>query len=94
MKRTKPTNSAVVEKIPTVGARSIEGLEEAIAWSKGEAITVRVSHVQVPNVDVWKVRRQMGSVRHSSSGYTDKSVLLAVIAKHPESVEDVLKDVR
>lgn len=113
MKLKKPTNRAAVKKSPTVGARIIEGLEEAIAWAKGEDIPVRVSHVQVPDVDVYKVRRQMGlsqtqfalkfgfptaTLRNWEQGRvrpdTPTRVLLAVIAKHPESVEDVLKDVR
>lgn len=112
-KLKKPTNRAAVEKSPTLGARVIEGLEEAIAWSTGEDIPVRVSHVRVPDVDVYKVRRQMGlsqtqfalkfgfpaaTLRNWEQGRvrpdTPTRVLLAVIAKHPESVEDVLKDVR
>lgn len=48
------------KKVPSVGRRIVEGLEEAIAWSKGEDVSVRVSHVQVPDVNVSKVRRQMG----------------------------------
>jgi len=33
----------VVQKAPTVGERIIEGLAEAIAWSKGEDLPVRVT---------------------------------------------------
>jgi putative transcriptional regulator len=101
------------KKAPRVGERIIEGLEEAIAWSKGDDVPVRVTHVQVPDVDICKVRRQMGlsqtqfalkfgfppaTLRNWEQGRvrpdTPTRVLLAVIAKHPESVEDVLKDVR
>ena len=101
------------KQTPTVGQRIIEGLEEAIAWSKGEDVPVRVTKVQVPDVDVSKVRRQMGlsqtqfalkfgfppaTLRNWEQGRvrpdTPTRVLLAVIAKHPESVEDVLKDIR
>jgi len=48
------------KKIHTVGERVIEGFEEAIAWSKGDDVPVRVTHVQVPDVDISKIRRQMG----------------------------------
>ena len=101
------------KKTPTVGQRIVEGLEEALAWSKGDDIPVRVTQVQVPDVDVSRVRRQMGlsqtqfaskfgfppaTLRNWEQGRvrpdTPTRVLLAVIAKHPESVEDVLKDIR
>ncbi|MGI8961447.1 MAG: helix-turn-helix domain-containing protein [Bryobacteraceae bacterium] len=109
----KPTRQTAVKKTPAVGERIIEGLEEAIAWSKGENIPVRVTHVRVPDVDVSKVRRRMGlsqtqfalkfgfppaTLRNWEQGRVrpDAStrVLLAVIEKHPETVEDVLKDLR
>ncbi len=102
-----------MKKIPTVGKRIMEGLEEAIAWSKGNDVPVRVTQVQVPDVDVSKVRRQMGlsqtqfalkfgfppaTLRNWEQGRarpdTPTRVLLAVIAKHPESVEDVLNDLQ
>ena len=60
MKLKKATTRVVAKKNPTVGARIIEGLEEALAWSKGEDIPVRVSQVRVPDFDVSKVRRRMG----------------------------------
>ncbi len=106
-KRTvkKATRAA---KRPTVGARIIEGLEQAIAWTKGENDRVRVTLVDVP--DVRGVRLKMGlsqsqfatkfgfppaTLRNWEQGrsYPDAStrVLLAVIAKHPEAVEDVLR---
>lgn len=112
-KAKKRSDRAAGKKNPTVGQRIIEGLEEAIAWSKGEDVPVRVSHVHIPDVDVSKVRRQMGlsqtqfamkfgfppaTLRNWEQGRvrpdTPTRVLLAVIAKHPESVEDVLKDLR
>ena len=88
----KRAGRSVAKKAPAVGQRIIQGLEEALAWSKGEDLPVRVTRVQVPDVDVSKVRRnwEQGRVRPD----TPTRVLLAVIAKHPESVEDVLKDVR
>jgi putative transcriptional regulator len=94
---------------PTVGERIIEGLQEAVAWSKGQNDQLRVTLAQVPEVDVRKVRRQMGlsqaqfaakfglspaTLRNWEQGRAHPDaptrVLLAVIAKHPEAVEDVL----
>ncbi|HWE51045.1 MAG TPA: type II toxin-antitoxin system MqsA family antitoxin [Bryobacteraceae bacterium] len=108
-----PRRKISAGKSPSVGERIIEGLEEAIARSKGEDVPVRVSHVEVPDVDVSQVRRDMGlsqtqfalkfgfppaTLRNWEQGRvrpdTPTRVLLAVIAKHPESVEDVLKDMR
>lgn len=61
MTKTKDRSGRpLLKKSPTIGARIIEGLEEALAWSKGEEVPVRVTHVQVPDVDVSKVRRRMG----------------------------------
>jgi hypothetical protein len=50
-------------KRPTVGARIIEGLGQAIAWTKGENDRARVTLVDVPAVDVRGVRLKMGSRR-------------------------------
>jgi putative transcriptional regulator len=94
----------------TVGARIIEGLEEAIAWARGEPVPVRVTIVQVPQVDVRQVRRRLGlsqaefagkfgfsaaSVRNWEQGRRRPEgparVLLAVIDRHPEAVEDALR---
>jgi len=114
MKNTKERASrSVAKKTPTVGQRIIQGLEEALAWSKGEELPVRVTQVQVPDVDVSGVRRRMGlsqtqfalkfgfppaTLRNWEQGRARPDaptrVLLAVIAKHPESVEDVLNDLR
>jgi putative transcriptional regulator len=95
---------------PTVGARIIEGLEQAIAWTRGENNDARVTLVQVPEVDVREVRTSMGlsqaqfatkfgfppaTLRNWEQGRSRPDaptrVLLAVIAKHPEAVEDVLR---
>jgi putative transcriptional regulator len=97
------------KKQPTVGERIIEGLEQAVAWSRGEDVPAQVTLVRIPEIDVKEVRRQMGlsqtefatkfgfppaTLRNWEQGRVrpDAStrVLLAVIAKHPESVEDVL----
>ena len=108
-KRTvrKATRAA---KRPTVGARIIAGLEQAIAWTKGENDRARVTLVDVPEVDVRGVRLKMGlsqsqfatkfgfppaTLRNWEQGRSwpdaPTRVLLAVIAKHPEAVEDVLR---
>jgi putative transcriptional regulator len=96
-------------KRPTVGESIIEGLKQAVAWTRGENENVRVTLVRVPEVDVRKVRTGMGlsqaqfatkfgfppaTLRNWEQGRSRPDaptrVLLAVIAKHPEAVEDVL----
>lgn len=93
---------------PTVGKRIIEGLEQAVAWTRGENHRVRVALVQVPETDVRKVRLKMGlsqaqfatkfgfppaTLRNWEQGRSRPDaptrVLLAVIARHPEAVEEV-----
>src|SRR5215471_17967112 len=97
-------------KRQTVGESIIEGLKQAIAWTKGKNQNVRVTLVNVPHVDVRQVRRKMGlsqaqfatkfglppaTLRNWEQGRARPDaptrVLLAVIAKHPEAVEDVLR---
>jgi hypothetical protein len=55
-RKAKPTRAAnmgrVAEKRPTVGARIIEGLEQAITWTRGECDNVRVTRQRVPHEDV------------------------------------------
>ena len=94
----------------TVGESIIEGLKQAVAWTRGENEKVRVTLVRVPEVDVRKVRTGMGlsqaqfatkfgfppaTLRNWEQGRSRPDaptrVLLAVIAKHPEAVEDVLR---
>ena len=96
-------------KRQTVGESIIQGLKEAIAWTRGENDDVRVTLVHVPEVDVREVRTRMGlsqaqfatkfgfppaTLRNWEQGRSRPDaptrVLLAVIAKHPEAVEDVL----
>ena len=103
-------SGTLVRKQPTVGARIIEGLEQAIAWAQGEDANVRVTLVHVPDVDVREVRTKMGlsqaqfatkfgfppaTLRNWEQGRSRPDaptrVLLAVIARHPEAVEDVLR---
>ena len=111
----KPANNKARsgKKQPTVGERIIEGLEQAVAWSRGEDVPVQVSLVRIPDVDVRKLRQQMrlsqtqfatkfgfppATLRNWEQGRVRPDaptrVLLAVIAKHPESVEDVLSNPR
>ena len=109
-KRAANRVGRVTKKRPTVGARVIEGLEQAIAWTRGENDSVRVTLVHVPEVDVREVRAKMrlsqaqfatkfgfppATLRNWEQGRSRPDaptrVLLAVIAKHPEAVEDVLR---
>ena len=94
----------------TAGQDIIASMKEAIAWSRGEDVAVRMTQVHVPFVDVRAVRRKLklnqtqfaarfgfaaASVRNWEQGRTRPDgparVLLAVIAKHPEAVEDALR---
>ncbi|MBV8842722.1 MAG: helix-turn-helix domain-containing protein [Bryobacterales bacterium] len=109
-KRRVKNPARVPKKHRTVGSRIIEGLEEAIAWTRGENNDVRVTLVHVPKVNVREVRTSMGlsqaqfatkfgfppaTLRNWEQGRSRPDaptrVLLAVIAKHPEAVEDVLR---
>lgn len=109
-KRAAKKVGRVAKKRPTVGARIIEGLEQAIRWTRGENDNVRVTLVHVPDVDVREVRTKMGlsqaqfaikfgfppaTLRNWEQGRSRPDaptrVLLAVIANHPEAVEDVLR---
>ncbi len=97
-------------KNQTVDQSIIAGLEQAIAWTRGENDDVRVTLVHVPEVDVREVRTKMrlsqaqfatkfgfppATLRNWEQGRARPDaptrVLLAVIAKHPEAVEDVLR---
>ncbi len=97
-------------KSPTPGERILRGLDQAIAWARGEDVSVRVTTVEVPIIDVRTVRRKLklsqaqfaakfgfppATLRNWEQGRTRPDtptrVLLAVIAKHPEVVEDVLR---
>ena len=106
MKGRKPSDGKTRLR---VGQRIIEGLEEAIAWTNGQNDVVHTTVVQIPKVDVRKIRQGMGlsqaefatkfgfspaTLRNWEQGRavpdTPTRVLLAVIAKHPDAVEDVL----
>ena len=102
--------AAGTRKSRTVGESVIRGLQEAIAWTRGENDKVRVTRVHVPKIDVRKVRLKMelsqaqfaakfgfppATLRNWEQGRSRPDaptrVLLAVIAKHPDAVEDVLR---
>jgi putative transcriptional regulator len=106
---TKATKRVPKARSP-LGGRIIEGLEQAVAWSRGQKTAARVTIVHLPDVDVRKVRAKMGlsqtqfatkfgfppaTLRNWEQGRARPDaptrVLLAVIAKHPEAVEDVLR---
>lgn len=109
-KRPVNTPARASKRRPAIGARIIEGLEQAISWTRGENTDVRVTLIQVPEVNVREVRTNMGlsqaqfatkfgfppaTLRNWEQGRSRPDaptrVLLAVIAKHPEAVEDVLR---
>ena len=65
IRKTKTKQAAkkvrrVPKQRPTVGARIIEGLEQAIAWTRGDNDNVRATMVHVPEVNVREVRTKMG----------------------------------
>ncbi len=113
-KRAKKKSAATRPRAGrTIGQNIIEGLEQAIAWSRGEKTNAHVTLVQVPEVDVKQVRAKMklsqaqfatkfglppATLRNWEQGRSRPDVptrvLLAVIDKHPEAVEDVLQPVR
>lgn len=94
----KPSARAAGKKNPKTGQRIIEGLEEAIAWSTGEDVSVRVSTYRFWTQFALKFGFPPATLRNWEQGRvrpdTPARVLLAVIAKHPESVGDILKDLR
>jgi putative transcriptional regulator len=100
----------VLKKRSTAGESVIRGLEQAIAWTRGENDDVHVTLVPIPDIDVREVRLKMNlsqaqfatkfgfppaTLRNWEQGRarpdTPTRVLLAVIARHPEAVEDVLR---
>jgi len=115
MATKKTTNPAAKRKVRarrrrTVGGSIIEGLKQAVAWTKGKNADARVTLVSVPEVDVRDVRAKMGlsqtqfavkfgfppaTLRNWEQGRSQPDaptrVLLAVIARHPRAVEDVLR---
>jgi len=77
-------------------------MKEAIAWAGGDDVPVRVTVVRVPTSDVRAIRRKLGLSQSEfvarfnwEQGRTRPDgparVLLAVIASHPDAVEDALR---
>lgn len=108
--KTAKRTTRPIKRKPSVGKRIVEGLQQAVAWSRGENDRARVTLVQVPEVDVRELRQKMGlsqaqfatkfglppaTLRNWEQGRARPDaptrVLLAVIAKHPEMVEEVLR---
>ncbi len=89
----------------------VRSARQALAWAKGEDVPgVRITTVEVPSIDVRKVRRRLNMtqdefaarfgfsravVRNWEQGRNQPDgaarVLLAVIDKHPEAVEDSIR---
>jgi len=109
-KSTAREAKPLAKRASTVGSRIIEGLEQAVAWTRGNNKKVQVTLIEVPEVDVRAVRTRMGlsqsqfatkfglppaTLRNWEQGRARPDaptrVLLAVIAKYPETVEEVLK---
>ena len=110
MKSSLVKKKARARKSRTVGESIIQGLSEAIAWTRGQNDDIQVTRVLIPKVDVRRVRLKMdlsqaqfaakfgfppATLRNWEQGRSRPDaptrVLLAVIAKHPEAVEDVLR---
>ena len=54
MKKTKRNRGS------SVGDDIIAGLKEAVAWTQGKEVKVRVTTVHVPTIDVRSVRTKLG----------------------------------
>ena len=57
-KRAAKRVGGAAKERPTVGARIIEGLEQAIRWTRGENDNVRVTLVHVPETGVERSGRR------------------------------------
>jgi putative transcriptional regulator len=107
--KTKQKAPREDRKHSEVGASIIRGLNQAIAFAKGEAVDVKQHTIHIPVVDAKEVRQSMhlsqadfamkygfslATVRNWEQGRRvpelPAKILLAVIAAHPEVVEEVL----
>src|SRR5438105_2292205 len=62
-KRTKAATKRTASKHTAAGRRLIEGLNQALAWSKGENVSVKVTVVEVnstPVIEVRSLRQKLG----------------------------------
>jgi len=95
---------------PSEGSRIIASLKEAVDWTEGKSVPVRLTTLQVSTIDVRATRKRPGpsqaefaarfgfqpaTLHNWEQGRTipdgPARVLLAVIARHPEAVEDALR---
>ena len=58
MNTKKAARKSAARKRPAIGERIDEGLEQAVAWTRGENDRVRATLVHVPEVDVRDVRQR------------------------------------
>ena len=94
-----------------LGLSIIKGLNEAIAYAKGQNVDVRVRTFFIPDVDVKAVREKVGLSQPAFAakfGFklatlrnweqrrrepeASAKILIAVIARHPEIIEEVLQE--
>ncbi len=47
------------QRKPSAGRRIVESLREAVDWTEGKDVPVRVTTVRVPSIDVRAVRRRL-----------------------------------
>jgi putative transcriptional regulator len=106
----KPTSPSKTGGKRSIGQETLTSLKQAISWSAGEHVPVRVTTVRVPTTDVRSLRRRLGlsqsefaikfgfqpaTLKNWEQGRTRPDgparVLLAVIARHPDAVEDALR---
>lgn len=98
-----------VRKDSEVGRSIIRGLNEAIAWAKGEAVEAKLHTIHIPEVDIREVRQSLkltqvafaekygfplATIRnweqHRREPELPAKILIAVLARHPQVVEEVL----
>jgi putative transcriptional regulator len=107
----KPKGTKGGHKHSVVGASIARGLNEAIAWAKGEEVHAKQHTIHVPVIDVRQVRKSLNltqtgfslkygfpiaTLRNWEQGRREPElpakILLAVIAKRPDVVEEVLAE--
>ena len=103
-------NLPIKQRKTSGGSRILASLQEAVDWVEGKDISVRVTTVEVPTIDIRATRKRLGlsqaafaakfgfqsaTLRNWEQGRTRPDgaarVLLAVIDRHPEAVEDALR---
>jgi putative transcriptional regulator len=108
MKKPRTTKSRKL----SAGSRILASLREAVDWTEGKDVPVKITKVEVPAIDVRAARKRLGltqeafaakfgfqpaTLRNWEQGRTRPDgparVLLAVIDRHPEAVEDALRKV-